>query len=162
MRREVVRYDCSPTVSKSHMHDLVQTRLVANIIAKEVPPNSWFIVPVTEAVRKIVDRAVKKYHFRDIEEGCRTTASIHIFYEHQLPQGTRLSNMSCNPKLQERKHGNCRRHWRSSCANSRANAILMVRQAVSHTKSKSCSSWERRCSRKLFDMSYHKSLHLPK
>lgn len=55
------------------MHSVGQTKAVANKIVQSEMPDMGLVIPISEIVGKIVDKAFHKYRICDMEELSKTT-----------------------------------------------------------------------------------------
>lgn len=90
------------TALENEMCDLVQTKLLADIIVQVVLTSNRFIVSIAETMVKQVDRAVYKCCSRDIKEGLTASAYTNMSIERQQPRSTRLSKIPSYSKSQRK------------------------------------------------------------
>lgn len=72
--RKVLRSDSTPPVPEAKMGNLIQTKVVRDLLVQSALSCTGSIVLVAETAGNMIDRAVDEYDLRDIEEESMTVS----------------------------------------------------------------------------------------
>lgn len=103
----------APTALKTEMLGLVHTKSFADTVVQSVLFTMVITALIAQVVGKLLDRAVEKHPYQDIERACTTNISLRLSTQRAQSGATRPSKISSDFK--SRKNSRCsRRHCLSS------------------------------------------------